>query len=146
MKSNYKIGFTVNEAGCWICGLPVNSAGYPTTKANGKITTAHRYVYETTFGEIPKGLIVRHKCDEKRCINPAHLELGSYQDNVTDRVERGRSAVGSKNGKAKLTEDQAKQIKGLLKCDFTISELSRNFGVDRRTIRDIRDGVTWLHV
>ena len=140
----HKINFSIQENHCWICSLPVNSAGYPTTAAGGKISTVHRYIYESIHGTIPVDMVVRHKCDNKRCINPNHLEIGTLADNVRDRVERGRSAVGSRNGRAKLTEDQAKAIKGL--DLISVSLLARVFDVDRKTIRQIRQGKTWKHV
>lgn len=143
-EMGYKINFSVQENGCWICSLPLNSAGYPTTAAGGKISTVHRYVYESIHGSVPGDMVVRHKCDNKRCINPAHLEPGTLADNVRDRVERGRSAVGIKNGRSKLTENAARVIRVLE--GISVSALSRSFGVDRKTIRQIRQGKTWKHV
>ena len=138
------LSFTIKENGCWECSTPVNSAGYPTAKINGKTTTVHRHIYEMVFGKIPDGLVVRHKCDNKRCINPAHLETGTYGDNVRDRDERGRTATGEKNGNSKLTEAEVRLIKQSL-LYFSISHLSETFSVDRKTIRDIRDGKTWAN-
>jgi len=140
------ITFHVSENACWICTKPKpNSAGYPTTMVNGKSTTTHRYIYQTIFGPVAPDLVIRHKCDEKRCINPAHLEIGTAQDNVNDRVERGRSAIGSRNGKAKLREEQVKFIKYHM-IDRPDSYIASLFSVDRKTIRDIRQEKTWQHV
>ena len=54
-------------------------------------TGAHRYSYSTFVGEIPEGFHVLHSCDNKVCVLPAHLRLGTNQDNANDRLERGRA-------------------------------------------------------
>lgn len=140
----HKINFSVHKNGCWVCSLPVNSAGYPTTAAGGTISTVHRYIYQSIHGPLPDWVVVRHKCDNKRCIKPTHLEAGSLADNVNDRVKRGRSAVGVRNGRAKLTENAVRVIRALE--EISITALSRSFGVDRKTIRQVRQGKTWRHV
>lgn len=109
---------------------------------NGK--RLHRVVYKETYGEIPDGLVVRHKCDNPNCINPEHLELGTHADNVRDRVERNRSAKGSNNGRAKLTEDDVRYIRS---GEITNkSELARMFKVDHKTIRQILKFEIWKEI
>lgn len=80
--------------------------GKTTRKVNGKwvAISLHRLAYERTYGSIPPGLDVRHKCDNRRCINPEHLELGTRADNLRDMAERGRST-------AKLTYEQVQEIR-----------------------------------
>lgn len=68
-------------------------AGYGAIKINGRIESTHRVSYALTFGEIPQGFLVCHKCDNKKCINPEHLFLGSYKDNMQDCKEKGRLIV-----------------------------------------------------
>lgn len=53
---------------------------------------AHREIYRLTHGEIPKGLLVRHKCDTPQCVNPDHLCAGTHRDNMQDSLSRGRNA------------------------------------------------------
>lgn len=72
------------NSGCWLFTGGVGSHGYGQIVHNGSRTTLHRYAYSCSNGDIPKGLVVRHKCDTKLCCNPAHLELGTYKDNAKD--------------------------------------------------------------
>lgn len=79
------------ETGCWECtSHPLNTSGYPRIGKNGKQYCVHRFLYEELFGPVPEGHVVRHKCDNRRCINPEHLELGTYKENSQDMVERKR--------------------------------------------------------
>lgn len=119
-------------------------SGHIKLRMDGEPTYLHRYVYEKEFGEIPKGLVVRHICDNPNCINIEHLVLGTHADNVADRVERGRSAKGVNNGRSKLTEEQARFIK--YNDGLNNSELSRMFGVDRKVIRNIKNGISWKNI
>lgn len=98
------------------------------------------------FGELDEGLVVRHKCDNRMCINPEHLESGTIMDNVHDAVERGRNSRGSKNGHAMLNEDQVEKIKTLILDGKTNKELSKMFNVDHRIISNIRHERRWTHV
>ena len=70
---------------------------------NGKrVQFAHRWAYIQAHGDIPEGMCVRHKCDNRPCINPDHLEVGTHADNMQDRLARGNhplaSATHCKNG------------------------------------------------
>lgn len=110
------IQYVISESGCWNCTSHCrNSDGYSMIKSYGKEIGIHRYMYRKYFGEIPEGLVIRHKCDNPNCINPNHLEIGTIQDNVDDRVKRGRQShlgsKGEKNGRAKLTQLQVDEIR-----------------------------------
>lgn len=126
--------------------------GYPQVAHKGKNAPAHRKFYEELFGDIPKGLLVRHKCDNPLCVNPEHLELGTHKDNSEDMVKRGRSARGEKNATSKLKEVQVIEIKEtLLKSEVmgvkaTCELLSKKFNVGLSTIFDIYYDKTWKHV
>lgn len=77
-----------NKVGdCLECHYQSESNGYACLRNGWK---AHRYVYNFLCGEIPEGKYVLHKCDNRRCINPDHLFLGTQQDNVSDMVRKGR--------------------------------------------------------
>ena len=104
---------------------------------------AHRFSYQVFHGKIPDGLVVRHKCDTPLCVNPYHLQTGTVADNVMDRVIRGRSAVGERNGKAKLTAEMAIAI---FRDKRPYPEICEDYGVNKSTVSLIKLGKTWSHV
>lgn len=79
--------------GCWIYRGAVNTNGYPQVSINRSIWLAHRLSYTITFGPIPQGLKVCHKCDVRNCINPNHLFLGTQKDNIDDMLKKGRNGA-----------------------------------------------------
>ena len=135
-----KITWLVTDNNCWECNSHKPSNNYPQFYKNGKVVRLHRHIYEECFGEIPKGLVVRHKCDNTFCINPEHLELGTHKDNVNDKVKRNRQAKGEKNGNAKLTKEQVSQIRNDNRMG---KEIAKDFNVSRATISQIKNKITW---
>lgn len=106
------------QSNCWQWTARRDRDGYGKFRVGGKTVSAHRYAYSLTNGEIPKGTgyhgtVVRHRCDDPSCVNPAHLETGSTADNNLDCVERGRHVAprGEQNGQVKLTDDQVAEIR-----------------------------------
>jgi hypothetical protein len=93
-----KVIFGIDENGCFIISgnttaknPETNKLRYHTMRIEGKVVKTHRYSYEKYYNEqIPKGKIIRHKCDNPRCINPFHLEVGTRADNARDMVQRRR--------------------------------------------------------
>lgn len=142
------IDFVVDPVkGCFNCtSHPLDVDGYPRITVNRKTTKLSRFVYAQMFDEIPEGLIVRHKCDNPQCINPEHLELGTDGDNRRDCVERDRQAKGSKNGTAKLTEEQVREIRKRLAAGERGSDLAREYGVVKSIISAIKLRKLWKHV
>jgi hypothetical protein len=79
---------------CWPWLAYVTMNGHGALKFGGITETAHRVSYRLAHGDIPAGLLVRHRCDNAACVNPAHLVLGTVQQNNADRLERGRYVRG----------------------------------------------------
>lgn len=75
------------QTGCLEWLMSKTSAGYGQLKVQGEHYLAHRVSYEQNIGPIPEGLIVRHLCHNKICLNPSHLALGTHKDNYKDSLE-----------------------------------------------------------
>lgn len=131
------------ETGCWFW-IGTKRNGYGLMQFNKRTSSAHRVSYQVFKGPIPKGLVVRHGCDNPGCINPDHLSLGTQADNVADREARGRRNVkGAQIGTSKLTAEEALAIK---KSHEPLSVLAERYGVDRSNISAIRRGKSWKHL
>lgn len=136
-----KIEFEVNENGCFECtSHAFNRYGYPEVSRNGQKRMMSRLVYTEMFGEIPKGMVVRHKCDNPACINPEHLTIGTKKDNTMDMVMRGRT-------RSLFNEDQVREIKRLFaETDLSNPQIAKMFSVHRSLIYGMRIGKTWKHI
>lgn len=114
--------------------------GYAQVQHNGKPHLAHRVSYMLHHGPIPDGMFVCHKCDEKSCVNPDHLFLGTPAENSRDMMVKGRSAAGEANGFAKFTNVQIREIKDKLAVGQSKHSLAREYGITRTHIRRIEIG------
>lgn len=139
---------------CWKWIGTVNPDGYGNPKIrllSGRFrsVSAHRLSYALFRGKISKRMCVCHTCDNPSCVNPAHLWLGTHQENIADRDRKGRHvpSPGSKHGNSKLTEDQVLEIRRLYSTgDWTQRKLAECFLVSREAIAPIVQGTRWKHV
>lgn len=130
---------------CWPWLGSLNNGYGVTSDIRGKECGSHRVALSLASGQpIPRGKVVRHLvCDNPRCVNPAHLAVGSHADNVADRVAKGRSATGVQHGRAKLTEAKARAIRDLRQAGWFHREIAELFEVDDRCVRKVLSGETW---
>lgn len=131
---------------CWIWrGARQSRNRYGTFGIGGKILLSHRVSYELHCGEIPKGMHVLHKCDVPYCVNPAHLFLGTHQDNMADKECKGRGnqPKGERHGNAKLTEENVRSIRA---SSETLKTLAVRYGVTFGLISHIKRGRAWTHI
>lgn len=145
---------SVKTMGCWEWIGGKYSNGYGGFRFNSKFQRAHRVAYQLFIGPISDGLCVLHHCDNPGCVRPDHLYMGTHQDNMNDKKERGKVAKGGRpgargehNALSKLTEAQVREIR-LEYQEGTISQrkLGVKFGVARSTIRDIVRQRNWKYV
>lgn len=128
---------------CWLWTAG-KTLGYGYFYIDGQDYRAHRLSYMIFNGPIPYDKIVRHTCDNKACVNPKHLILGSYADNSADAVKRNRYL-----GDPKLTLAEVKVIKWMLKHHsyFGINKkLAEIYNVSSKTIAGIKSGHSWKWV
>ena len=144
-----RIEYKVNKkTGCWeVKNRAKNKDGYPVARIKRKLDTIYRHFFVRYKGTIPDGNVIRHTCDNRLCCNPEHLIPGTQKENVGDMLDRNRFPKGVKHGRSKLKNGQVKRIKkSFHQQNKTISAISREFDVDRKTIHKIVHGVTWVGV
>lgn len=147
----------VYENGCWVwqknvrANFPHGVMGWNFNKKKGN-WQAHRVAYTIWKGDIPEGMFVLHSCDNPRCVNPDHLHLGTQKDNMIEMRERGRARdevrgrKGVRHHKAKLTDDQVREIRRLKKLGVSGLELARTYNVTNPLIYGICNNKIWTHV
>ena len=127
---------------CWEWVGGKNSHGYGATCIDGRYEAAHRASWILHFGRIPEGLCVLHHCDNRACVNPAHLFLGTNRDNTIDMYAKGRQGdiKGEKHPNAKLTVSDVLEIR---KSPLTGTKLGELYGVGQSTINAIKKHKRW---
>lgn len=133
---------------CWVWTRCLDKDGYGQFQVLGECK-AHRVSYRLLVGEIPKGMKVLHKCDNPSCVNPAHLFLGTNDDNMKDMSNKGRAAKGETNGNSKLTKADVLEIRARYKPRHKRDgrgHLAVEFGVEEYYITHIIRRKVWKHI
>jgi len=135
--------FSIPEptSGChlWLSTLCRHS-GYGQLWWNGRARPAHRLSWISKNGEIPAGLFVCHRCDNRPCVNPDHLFLGTPADNTKDAFTKGRLVTGEKHPNSVLSIEQVRFIRA---STVPSRVLGKKFNVCHKTVLDIRKGGSW---
>ena len=133
---------------CWLFMGCIAGRGYGGIQQGGKMLLAHRAAFELANGPIPAGTFICHTCDNRRCVNPAHLYAGTPQQNMDDKVARGRQSYlsGESNGCAKLTTGQVLAIRTARAGGAKQRELAAIYGVGQTQISKICIGKRWKQI
>lgn len=137
---------------CWEWQFSLRS-GYGALKIKGKVCSTHRLSYETFIGIIPKGMFVCHKCDNRKCINPDHLFIGSQKDNMRDCLNKKRMFIpkniehrfknGNKPHNSKIDHINIKLIKTLINKGERLIDISNKLNISYQLIKDIKRGKSY---
>lgn len=136
------------ESGCWEWTGPLKWSGYGTFGFGGRLRLAHRFSYERTKGPIPAGLFVCHTCDNRKCVNPDHLWIGTHADNMADKIAKDRGYKGpslihsEKHPLSKLDTAAARAIRGDSRPAHAIAA---EYGVSKSLVWGIKKGTHWKY-
>jgi len=137
----------VDKSGdCWIWTGALLKTGYGSIRINRKAERAHRVAYELAFGPIPEGLLLRHSCDNPKCVNPAHLIPGTHAQNTQDALDRGRAVVGDAHVRAKIPNHAIATIRAALAAGVPGKYLAKQFAVNPTVISRIKLHKKWKYV
>jgi len=129
---------------CWEWTACLNMGGYGTIRKGGTMSLAHRVIWELAHGPIPEGMFILHHCDNRKCVNPEHLFIGTQTDNMRDMYKKGREPKkdAENNGNSKLTWKDVYLIRSIYPALSTY-KLGKQFGVSNVAIHQIVKNKIW---
>ena len=133
---------------CWPWQASLHDTGYGQIyfaefKGKSRKEFSHRAVWLLEYGTLPAGMHVLHRCDNRKCCNPRHLFLGTNDDNIADKVRKGRQERGEAHSGAKLSEEQVRLIRN---DSRSLNKIAATYGVNGVTVYDAKARRTWKHV
>jgi hypothetical protein len=138
-----KVDATAGAGGCWPWVASLNRTGYGQLSCGRVPRLAHRISWTLHNGPIPRNQHVLHTCDNPACVNPAHLFIGSQADNMRDMAAKGRQARGDRQGQAKITERDVREIRCRAADGETQRSLAHRFGISQVEVQRVCARERW---
>ena len=133
-----------SDSECWEWIAGKYPRGYGSFYLGKRSYASSRIAWVMTFGPIPEGLFVCHKCDNPSCVNPGHLFLGTPKDNMQDKSKKMRGTFGRSVNTVKLTEEQVIEIRFKYSSgNISPGKLAKEYSVSRTAVRKIIDMENW---
>ena len=125
---------------CWLWTGAMNTCGYGWITRNNKQMNASRFAWQLVYGVIPNDMQVLHHCDNRACVNPGHLYLGTQSDNMTDRAMRGRCKTH------KLLPRDVKTMRVLNRYGVSQTKLCKIYSISSGSMSEAINGKSWRRV
>lgn len=149
IAENFKNKYQKIDNGCWEWQRALDGGGYGILKNSQKRNfKAHRVAYYLAYGDFNERLLVLHKCDNPKCVNPDHLFLGTNKDNTRDMLNKNRHCFGERQHKSKLNEIQVLSIRDKFErlCAEIKNNLADEYGTSSSNINAIVSRTSWKHL
>lgn len=142
--------YTIQPNGCWLWHRGKHGAGYGQLYCAGGPVLAHRLSWQLHYGLIPDGMDVLHDCpggDNRACVNPKHLWIGTASENISDAVTKGRMPIGESVKNSKLTASAVIEMRRLRsEVGWTYQAIADRFHINNNTAYLAVNRRTWKHV
>lgn len=154
MKARFwaRVDVKIGRKPCWEWKALINDSGYGLFPHERRSLRAHRVAWSLVNGPIPKGLQVCHHCDNRKCVNPDHLYVGTQKDNIADMMDRDRGSgqftvERNPKPKTKLTRDQVLEVRRLgAQGALSQKEIGRRFGIRQTNVSKILRRESWRNL